>query len=92
VIFNIKKLFKSFFFIKYFGCHENQMSSRNLFIFITLVGLHARKIPAKFQQIWPSDLGADIFKEIVDARTHGRTMDDGQCTIRKAHLEDIVHR
>jgi len=37
-----------------------------------------------------------LFKEIVDARTHGHTdaraMDDGQWAITKAHLEHFVLR
>jgi len=37
-----------------------------------------------------------LFKEIVDARTdartHARTMDDGQWAITKAHLEHFVLR
>jgi len=37
-----------------------------------------------------------LFKEIVDARTdartHARTMDDGQWAITKAHLEHVVLR
>jgi len=33
-----------------------------------------------------------FFKEIVDARTHARTMDDGQWAITKAHLEHFVLR
>jgi len=35
-----------------------------------------------------------LFKEIVDAQTDGRTMDDGQWAITKAHIElrlFIVH-
>ena len=33
-----------------------------------------------------------LLKEIVDARTHGRTMDDGKRTITKAYPQDIVIR
>jgi len=34
----------------------------------------------------------NLFKEIVDAQTHGRTMDDGQRAITKAYPQDIVIR
>jgi hypothetical protein len=36
-------------------------------------------IPAKFQQIWQRGLGG----KVVDARTHGRTIDDGRWSITK---------
>ena len=41
----------------------------------------------KFGQNPISGLEKMLFKEIVDARTHGQTMDVGKWAITKAHLE-----
>jgi len=44
-------------------------------------------------EVWSKVVSEEmLFKEIVDARTHARTMDDGQWAITKAHLEHFVLR
>ena len=54
-------------------------------VWTTLVNDHLGVIPVKFTE-------EKLFKEIVDGRTHARTMDDGQWAITKAHIEHFVLR
>jgi len=58
----------------------------------TLIGDHPGIIPVKFGQIPISGFRGDVVYKNVDARTHARTMDDGQWAITKAHLEHVVLR
>jgi len=53
IYFKIKK-------IKSFGCHGNQSSAWNSILSTNLVQLHARNMPAKIHQIWPSGIGGEV--------------------------------
>jgi len=61
-------------------------------VWTTWIGDHPGIIPVKFGQNPISVSEEMLCKEIVDGRTHTRTMDDGQWAITKAHLEHFVLR